>query len=127
VFFAPLQSIDTITTATIISDSRLREELSATISELDIKTLTDAALSMTLWERTMVVDKSRTMLRQLKYLGFWKGEVYEFAVVFSLRNKGLSPAFPITGLDNIWERMFILLTVPTLNLVLLQKGLEVIF
>jgi hypothetical protein len=41
------------------------------------------------------------MLRQLKYLGFWKGEVYEFAVVFHSRNKGLSPAFPITGLDNI--------------------------
>jgi hypothetical protein len=30
-----------------------------------------------------------------------KGEVYEFAA-FLLLNKGLSPAFPVTGMDNLW-------------------------
>jgi hypothetical protein len=35
-----------------------------------------------------------------KYLGLWKGEVYEFAV-FLLLNKGLSPAFQLQ-VDNFW-------------------------
>jgi hypothetical protein len=37
-----------------------------------------------------------------KYLGLWKGEVYEFAA-FLLLNKGLSPAFPVTGMDNLLD------------------------
>jgi hypothetical protein len=31
-----------------------------------------------------------------------KGEVYEFAAVFLLLNKGLSPAFPVTGMTTLW-------------------------
>jgi hypothetical protein len=31
-----------------------------------------------------------------------KGEVYEFAVVFIIE-KGLSPAFPVTGMDNLLD------------------------
>jgi hypothetical protein len=41
------------------------------------------------------------MLRQPQNQLVWKGEVYEFAAVFFTIKKGLSPAFPVTGMDNI--------------------------
>jgi hypothetical protein len=42
-----------------------------------------------------------------------KGEVYEFAAVFLLLNKGLSPAFPVTGMDNLLDLRLILQVVNT--------------
>jgi hypothetical protein len=36
-----------------------------------------------------------------------EGEVYEFAAVFLLLNKGLSPAFPVTGMDNLDLRLIL--------------------
>jgi hypothetical protein len=58
---------------------------------------------MTLWEKTKIITESYADPEMAsKYLGLWKGEVYEFAAVFLLLNKGLSPAFPVTGMDNLW-------------------------
>jgi hypothetical protein len=48
---------------------------------------------MTLWEKTKIITESYADPEMAsKYLGLWKGEVYEFAAVFLLLNKGLSPA-----------------------------------
>jgi hypothetical protein len=59
---------------------------------------------MTLWEKTKIITESYADPEMAsKYLGLWKGEVYEFAAVFLLLNKGLSPAFPVTGMDNIFD------------------------
>jgi hypothetical protein len=41
------------------------------------------------------------ILKWLQNIRSLKGEVYEFAAVFLLLNKGLSPAFPVTGMDNL--------------------------
>jgi hypothetical protein len=46
---------------------------------------------MTLWEKTKIITESYADPEMAsKYLGLWKGEVYEFAAVFLLLNKGLS-------------------------------------
>lgn len=93
--------IDTIKTATIINDRLAMAGASATISEKDISILASAAKDMTLWEKSIDIRKSYADAETAaKQLGYWKGEVYELAVVFMLTNKGLSPAFPITGMDN---------------------------
>jgi hypothetical protein len=64
---------------------------------------------MTLWEKTKIITESYADPEMAsKYLGLWKGEVYEFAAVFLLLNKGLSPAFPVTGMDNLLDLRLIL-------------------
>jgi len=94
--------IDTIRTATIINDRLAMAGASATISQSDIKILETAAFNMTLWERTKTITKSYADPETAaKEVGYWKGEVYEFAAVYMLLNKGLSPAFPLTGMDNL--------------------------
>jgi hypothetical protein len=46
---------------------------SATISESDISTLENAALSMTLWEKTKIITESYADPEMAsKYLGLWK-------------------------------------------------------
>jgi hypothetical protein len=37
-----------------------------------------------------------------KYLGLWKGEVYEFAAVFLLLNKGLRQLFQLQVWTTFW-------------------------
>jgi hypothetical protein len=94
--------IDTVRTATIVNDRLALAGVSATISQDDINILTQAAFDMTLWERTKTITESYADPETAaKELGYWRGEVYEFAAVFMLLNKGLSPAFPITGMDNL--------------------------
>jgi hypothetical protein len=67
---------------------------------------------MTLWEKTKIITESYADPEMAsKYLGLWKGE-YEFAAVLLL-NKGLSPAFPVTGMDNLFDLRLILQVVNT--------------
>jgi hypothetical protein len=68
---------------------------------------------MTLWEKTKITESYADPEMASKYLGLWKGEVYEFAAVFLLLNKGLSPAFPVTGMDNLLDLRLILQVVNT--------------
>jgi hypothetical protein len=50
---------------------------------------------MTLWEKTKIITESYADPEMAsKYLGLWKGEVYEFAV-FLLLNKGLRQLFQL--------------------------------
>jgi hypothetical protein len=73
-------SIDTITTATIINDRLVLAGASATISESsDISILENAALSMTLWEKTKIITESYADPEMASKYRFLKGEVYEFA------------------------------------------------
>jgi hypothetical protein len=55
---------------------------------------------MTLWEKKLIIKSYADAETAAKSTRFWK-EVYEFAAVFLLIKKGLSPAFPVTGMDNI--------------------------
>jgi hypothetical protein len=83
---------------------------------------------MTLWEKTKIITESYADPEMAsKYLGLWKGEVYEFAAVFLLLNKGLSPAFPVTGMDNLLDLRLILQVVNTRLLELSLMGLEVLY
>jgi hypothetical protein len=51
---------------------------------------------MTLWEKTKIITESYADPEMAsKYLGLWKGEVYEFAAVFLLLNKGLRQLFQL--------------------------------
>jgi hypothetical protein len=52
--------------------------------------------------------------------------VYEFAAVFLIR-QGLSPAFPVTGMDNLLDLRLILQVVNTRLLELSLMGLEVLY
>lgn len=94
--------VDTAKSIAIINDRLAIAGASSTIKGEDLSILEAAALDVKLWERSTIIegDYSDPELASTK-LGYWKGEVYEFAVVFLLTNKGLSPAFPITGFDNI--------------------------
>jgi hypothetical protein len=68
---------------------------------------------MTLWEKTKIITESYADPEMAsKYLGLWKGEVYEFAGIFIIE-KGLSPAFPVTGMDNLLDLRLILQVVNT--------------
>jgi hypothetical protein len=49
---------------------------------------------MTLWERPRWESYADPEMAS-KYLGLWKGEVYEFAAVFLLLNKGLRQLFQL--------------------------------
>jgi hypothetical protein len=80
---------------------------------------------MTLWEKTKIITESYADPEMAsKYLGLWKGEVYEFAAVFLLLNKGLS--FPVTGMDNLLDLRLILQVVnPPAGVI--TDGLEVLY
>lgn len=94
--------VDTVKSLTIINDRLAFAGVSSTISEGDINVLTEASKQITLWEKTMELKSDYSDPNAAsKFLGYWKGEVYEFAIVYALVNKGLSPAFPVTGMDNI--------------------------
>lgn len=96
--FTPL---DTARSITIISDRLAIAGITSTLNDADIKTLRDAALGVTLWQKTELVNKSYNDANTAAgKVGYWKGETYEFAIVFLLTNKGVSPAFPVTGMDN---------------------------
>jgi hypothetical protein len=56
-----------------------------------------------------------------------EGEVYEFAAVFLLLNKGLSPAFPVTGMDNLLGSQANIQVVNIRLLELSLMGLEVLY
>lgn len=93
--------IDTIKTSVIINDRLALAGISSTISEQDVSILSEAAKSVTLWEKSTPIKTSYADPNTAsKTLGYWKCEVYEFAIVYMLVKKGLSPAFPITGMDN---------------------------
>lgn len=100
--------IDTVKSVSIINDRLALAGVSSTISEENIKILKEAALSMTIWENRDSLGENLTTTTKdysdpnvsAKLTGYWPGEVYELGVVFMLTNKGLSPAFPITGMDN---------------------------
>jgi hypothetical protein len=93
--------IDTVRSAVIINDRLALAGASSTISESDLDILSSAAKDVTLWEKTIPLEDSYANANaSANKLGYWKGEVYEFATVFMLKNKGLSPAFPVTGMDN---------------------------
>ena len=108
--------IDTVKSAVIINDRLALAGASSTISERDLDILRKAAIDITLWEKQRSLEKiipNANKPEEFYYpdysdaetaansLGYWKGEVYEFAAVFMLKNKGLSPAFPLTGMDNL--------------------------
>lgn len=98
--FTPL---DTVRTSTIINDRLALAGVTSTLDASDIEALEKAAKRVTLWERREDVTKDYSdPLTAANKLGYWKGESYEFAIVFMLTNKGLSPAFPVTGMDNIY-------------------------
>jgi len=93
--------VDTVKSAVIINDRLALAGASSTISEEDLAILEKAAIGITLWEKSETIEKSYADAETASLkLGYWKGEVYEFAAVFMLKNKGLSPAFPVTGMDN---------------------------
>jgi hypothetical protein len=81
---------------------------------------------MTLWEKTKIITESYADPEMAsKYLGLWKGEVYEFAAVFLLLNKGLSPAFPVTGMDNLLDLRLITGKYPPAGVI--TDGFEVLY
>lgn len=93
--------IDTVKSIAMINDRIALAGVSSTISESDINILTQAALDITIWEKQVsIADSYADPEMAAKYLGYWKGEVYELGVVFMLVGKGLSPVFPVTGMDN---------------------------
>jgi len=98
----PFSPIDSVKSIDIVNDRIALAGIKSTLLEEHILLLENAAKDVFLWERSKVIETSYSDPNTAaKYLGYWPGEVYEFAVVFMLRNKGLSPAFPITGCDNI--------------------------
>jgi hypothetical protein len=65
---------------------------------------------MTLWEKTKIITESYADPEASKYLGLWKGGIW---LRYLLLNKGLSPAFPVTGMDNLLDLRLILQVVNT--------------
>jgi hypothetical protein len=58
---------------------------------------------MTLWEKTKIITESYADPEMAsKYLGLGRVRYMNLLQYFLLLNKGLSPAFPVTGMDNFW-------------------------
>lgn len=93
--------IDTLGSIAVISDRLAMARGESTISAEDILILQDAAKTVTLQEERLEINKPYSdPSTAANYLGYWKGEVYEFGMVFLLRGKGMSPVFPTAGMDN---------------------------
>lgn len=94
--------IDTAKSIDIINDRLAIANVASTLKEEDFNTLEDISKKIYLWERSTTTTKSfadpETAALQLS---LWKGEVYELGIVYLVKNKGLSPVFPIVGMDNI--------------------------
>ena len=93
--------IDTVKSLVVVNDRLAFGGVSSTLQESDINVLENAAKHLYVWEdnKTITTDYSDPNTAA-NNLGYWPGEVYELAAVFMLTNKGLSPAFPIVGMDN---------------------------
>jgi hypothetical protein len=77
---------------------------------------------MTLWEKTKIITESYADPEMAsKYLGLWKGEVYEFAV-FLLLNKGLRQLFQL----QVWTTLDLRLILQVVNTRLLELSLMVL-
>ena len=99
---ATFTPIDTIKSMAIINDRLAIAGVSSTLKEADIAVLREASSKITMWEKHTTVTKDYSDPETAaKSLGYWKGEVYEFAAVYLLTNRGLSPAFPVMGMDNM--------------------------
>jgi len=95
-------TIDTVASISIISDRLAIGGVSSSLSESDINILSEAAKQITLTEQSEKIDTDYSDPNTAaNKLGYWKGETYEFGVVFLLIGKGVSPVFPITGMDNL--------------------------
>lgn len=99
VSFSP---IDTAKSIDIINDRLALANIKSTLLEEDVVTMEQAAKTITLWEASKIIDKSYSDAETAANdLGLWKGEVYEYGVVFMLTSKGTSPVFPVVGMDNL--------------------------
>jgi len=98
----PYSPIDTVQSTEIVNDRLAIAGIKSTLLEEHVQILEEASKEVFVWEHSRVIDTSyNNPNTAAKYLGYWPGEVYEFSIVYMLTNKGLSPAFPITGCDNI--------------------------
>jgi hypothetical protein len=80
---------------------------------------------MTLWEKTKIITESYADPEMAsKYLGLWKGEVYEFAAVFLLLNKGFRQLFQLQVWTTFGSQANIVVNTRLLELSLM--GLEVL-
>jgi len=93
--------VDTVRSVEIISDRLALAGVTSSLPEEELTVMEAAAKSITIWEDTEQIDTDYSDPETAaNKVGYWRGEVYELAVVFKMLNKGDAPAFPLTGLDN---------------------------
>lgn len=100
---ASFSAIETIASMTTVNDRLVLAGVSSSLDDKTIRILAGAASKVTLWEKTENLTTSYADPEvAAKKVGYWKGEVYEYAGVFIIEGKGLSPAFPLRGMDNFY-------------------------
>lgn len=98
---SPYTPIKSAATIDIIQDRLALANVESNIDEADFTVLEEAAKSMTIWERRTSIEKDYSDPNMvIQKLGYWPGEVYEFGVMFEMKGSGISPVFPLTGMDN---------------------------
>lgn len=95
-----LTSIDSAKSIEILNNRLLIANTNSKDSSGDFVILKEAAAKLSMTQHSRQLDGDYGDARNvISSLGYWRGEVYEFAVVFILTDGGYSPAFPIKGTD----------------------------
>ena len=95
-----LTAIDHAKSIAIVNNRLIIANTKSTINEEEENRLARMSLGVKMKVRTKKLEYDYSDPEStIDYLGYWRGEVYEFAIVYVLRRGGVSPAYPITGMD----------------------------
>ena len=96
----PLTAIDSAATLAIVNNRLIIGNTKVSYSEEDDKLMASIAQKIKCRVSQRLIEGTYSDPKNvIENLGYWKGEVYEFAVVFVLKEGGVSDAYPIYGID----------------------------
>lgn len=96
----PLTAIDNAGSLAIVNNRLLIANTQVEYNEEHDKMMASTSLKVRCRVETKLIDGTYSDPNNVIFnLGYWKAEVYEFAVVYVLKRGGVSDAYPIRGID----------------------------
>lgn len=97
---AIITPIDKVKTLEIVNDRLILANAVSTYNEDDDDTLAAVSSGLHMEQAETPIDGTYADPENvIDYLGYWKGEPYEFGIVYILRKGGTSSVYPIKGVD----------------------------
>jgi hypothetical protein len=96
-----LSTIDKVKSLAVVNNRLILANTTTTTSEEAINLFKQKALEVIVTEtvKPMTFGSYADPFAVIHELGYWRGEVYEFGIVFLLNKGGTSPVFPVSGKD----------------------------